>query len=360
MNTKKTTSRLFVKAFVAFGICGILLIPFGLRAETIEELDSQIKTKKSEQKTLENEIALFDGQIEQLTSQIQSTQNDINKTNAEIEDLVGRIKAAEEDLKVKRETLNEYLRVIYEESNTSPLELVASSDSFSDFVDRSEYLQTMQVKIKDMVEKIKVLKLELENKKKDLEKKKSNLNTLMTDLSLQNRALNDQRNAKDGLLSQTKEQLNDLATQRAALVRYFNEILSGGSTSYPYGNPPPANQVCDTGNCTADAYGYFIGQCTSYSAWWRSAHGRPVPRNLGNANTWAVYARNQGYSVDKNPRVGDVMVMPYVGGYGHVAIVEAVNGDGTIKISEYNWGLDSRYSVRDSVNPMNYNADFIH
>jgi surface antigen len=53
------------------------------------------------------------------------------------------------------------------------------------------------------------------------------------------------------------------------------------------------------------------------------------------------------------------MVFPYLGGYGHVAIVEAVNGDGTVAISEYNW-VPYKYSFRAVVNPYNYSAVFIY
>jgi surface antigen len=52
------------------------------------------------------------------------------------------------------------------------------------------------------------------------------------------------------------------------------------------------------------------------------------------------------------------MVFPYLGAYGHVAFVEAVYGNGTILISEYNWTPYS-YSQR-VVNPYNYGGVFIH
>ncbi len=349
---------------VVFFAMSLIIVPTDSKpahATTIQDLDNQIKAKKTQAQTLESEVANFDGQIQQLSGQIQTTQTDIDKTNAQIADTQSQIQAAEEKLKIQKETLNEYLRVIYEESNTSPLELIASSNSFSDFVDRSEYLQTMQLKIKETVEKIKSLKAELETKKRDLENKSSDLKTLKGNLDLQNKALNDQRAAKDNLLTQTNAQISDLAAKRANLVRIYNEMMSGGSSGYPYGNPPPENQICPN-HCTPDPWGYYIGQCTSYAAWWRYAHGNPPPENTGagNARDWIGNARSQGFSVDQSPKSGDIIVMPNVGGYGHVAIVEAVNGDGTIRISEYNWGMDSRYSVRNNVNPFNYGAYFIH
>jgi surface antigen len=77
-----------------------------------------------------------------------------------------------------------------------------------------------------------------------------------------------------------------------------------------------------------------------------------VPRDLGNAKNWVSDADGT------TPTVGSVMVFPDIAPYGHVAIVMAVNGDGTVLISEYNW-VKYSYDER-TVNPYNYNAVFIH
>src|SRR3972149_4088856 len=208
------------------------------------------------------------------------------------------------------------------------------------------------MKIKDTVEKIKNLKKELETKKRSLENKVSELKSLNTNLSLQNKALNDQRAAKDSLLGQTNAQIKDLAAQRAEMTRVFNEGgCSGGNGGYPYGR-----SECGQ----ADPWKFFKCQCTSYAAWWRYSSGNPAPTNTGSgdARDWIGNAQSQGFSIERgpnyNPRRGDILVLPNVGNHGHVAIVESVNGDGSVAVSEYNWLLDESYCYRPSVNPHNY------
>ncbi|WP_314688362.1 CHAP domain-containing protein [uncultured Bifidobacterium sp.] len=90
----------------------------------------------------------------------------------------------------------------------------------------------------------------------------------------------------------------------------------------------------DVGN----AYSY--SQCT----WWvyvrRHQLGLPVGSHLGNGRQWATSAAALGYWVDSTPRhKGDIMV--FAAGqdgasavYGHVAIVEKINADGSIVTSE--------------------------
>ena len=85
---------------------------------------------------------------------------------------------------------------------------------------------------------------------------------------------------------------------------------------------------------------YEFSQCT----WWvyvrRHQLGLPVGSNFGNGSMWANSARALGYWVDRAARhVGDIMVFqPHQAGadarYGHVAIVEKINPDGSIETSE--------------------------
>jgi len=88
--------------------------------------------------------------------------------------------------------------------------------------------------------------------------------------------------------------------------------------------------------------------------------GRPIPSNLGNANTWASRARAAGYLVDRNPEPGAVFQTS--SGYaGHVGIVERVNPDGSIFVSEMNnraYGGWGKISTRTIYNPGDYN--YIH
>lgn len=100
------------------------------------------------------------------------------------------------------------------------------------------------------------------------------------------------------------------------------------------GHPTPVN-TGDFGNA------YPWGQCT----WWayvrRHQLGLAAASHFGNGGQWAYTARALGYTVTSKPGVGDVVVFApgqegADGYYGHVAIVEHVNADGSILISESN------------------------
>ena len=94
---------------------------------------------------------------------------------------------------------------------------------------------------------------------------------------------------------------------------------------------------------------YDYGYCTWYAYNRRAEIGRPVGSYWGNAVSWAGYAASSGYAVSNTPAVGAVLQQGggVAGGYGHVAFVEEVHADGSIRISEMNYAGWNIISSRD-------------
>lgn len=86
---------------------------------------------------------------------------------------------------------------------------------------------------------------------------------------------------------------------------------------------------------------YDWGWCTWHVFEKRAALGKPVSNMWGNANNWVNGASADGFAVNNTPSVGAV-AQSYAGtngagAVGHVAVVESINGDGSITISEMGW-----------------------
>ena len=97
--------------------------------------------------------------------------------------------------------------------------------------------------------------------------------------------------------------------------------------------------------------GYSYGYCTWHVANRRAAIGRPIPRNLGHAVTWASIAAAGGLTVEENPIAGAVLWHKnYIaGGYGHVGFVESIDSKGNAVVSDMNysagWNAESRRTI---------------
>lgn len=102
---------------------------------------------------------------------------------------------------------------------------------------------------------------------------------------------------------------------------------------------PPAPKATAQVSYSSAGNTYAPGNCT-----WYVKNRRPdLPNSLGNANTWYSRAAALGMAVGSSPRAGAVGATT-AGSLGHVVYVEAVNGDGSITISEMNFA--GEYSQR--------------
>ncbi len=110
---------------------------------------------------------------------------------------------------------------------------------------------------------------------------------------------------------------------------------------------------------------YPGGECTWYAFERRAELGKAASGSWGDAKNWAGQASAQGLSVNNTPSVGAIMQSPAYSngayGAGHVAVVESVNGDGSITISEMNWsgGLGGK-TFRTLSASQAANHNFIH
>lgn len=100
------------------------------------------------------------------------------------------------------------------------------------------------------------------------------------------------------------------------------------------------------------------GQCVDWALYMRPDL-RPYAYTLGNANHWAYGAASIGRLVDRTPTAGSIFQTPS-GWAGHVGYVEAVNADGSITVTEMNYGRP--YLVIRSTIPASAvgNFNYIH
>lgn len=120
----------------------------------------------------------------------------------------------------------------------------------------------------------------------------------------------------------------------------------------------PVSNNTDYSVAKYDSSSYYAGSCTAFVKA-RISWAGPY---WGNATNWGESARNAGHVVNNTPAVGAIAWfkagMPTADPtYGHVAIVTAVNGNGTVHIVEGNFN-GMAFHQRDI--PVSYVSGFIH
>lgn len=120
--------------------------------------------------------------------------------------------------------------------------------------------------------------------------------------------------------------------------------------SAPSNGGQSLSQASGSGNNT-----YTEGQCTYYVY---DRVGGKIGQTWGDASNWANAAAQDGYSVDNSPKSGSIL-QSTAGSHGHVAYVENVNNDGSVEVSEMNYGhgpgvVSQRTISADEASSYNY------
>lgn len=379
--TQKTLLRrltglpFFILAIAVLLTAGVV-IPSQVRADQFDEqiraLQSQNAAKQSSLQQLLNEAASFQDAVNRLNGQIGQLQAQIDANQAEQAELQRQIDAAQAELDRQRSILGADVKAMYTDGTPTTLEMLASSQSLSDFVDKEEYRNAVQDKIQDTLKKITKLQNELKEKKVGVER-------LLAEQRGQRQQLDDSRAQVASLLAYNQQQQNDFNSQIkdnnkkisdlrrqqviANLALFGGGVQPGipGGGGYPWGNAYCywTNQV--GGDCynydwyfnggAWDPWGYGFRNCTSWVAYKLAADGKHGFSNLGNANQWPGGAQARGVSVSYGggARAGDAVVNPN-GFYGHIMYAEAVLNDGRVVVSDYNRAGDGLYRGPDGGN----------
>ncbi|GAC1572688.1 MAG: hypothetical protein NVS3B23_08220 [Candidatus Saccharimonadales bacterium] len=373
-----TFNRVAILATVLITSVSFFATPFA-KADQFDTQISQLKTLNDQNQSTVNQLqslaVSYNDAISKLQQQINSIQAAITLSQQKSVDVQNQIVAAQAELDKERTVLGESIKTMYLEGQISTLEMLASSKNLSEFMDKQTYRTSVESKIKSTLEKITALKAQLkvqEPQLQDLIKAQQLQQQQVTAAQAQQAQLlaytEAQKDQYNQQINANKSKIADLQNQQiaenarlAALSRALQYSRNGGG-SYPWSNAICLNgdhsdAACspsNVGEALAYNWGYLpynqwdensfqYRNCTSYVAFKiRQATGISVA-GYGNAKQWVS---NTSYHVDHSPNNNDIEAAVYTGGYyGHVMYVQSVNGDGSVNVSQYNFGGRGEYST---------------
>ncbi|MFA5172760.1 MAG: CHAP domain-containing protein [Sulfuriferula sp.] len=326
--------------------------------QRIAQIQAQIDAYQAQAGALNSQADSLQKEVDALTAQKNVIQGQINLKQAEHDKLTNDIAENEKKIVNNQDALGNTIADLYVSSDISPLEMLASSHSIADYVDKESYRNSVRDSLTRTIDDIKKLKKELETQKKDVDRviaeQKLARDALAAKESQQAQLVADTRGqevAYQKLAGERESQkLAVQKQQQAAIEAAMRKASGGGTVNILPGDPNKGGYPWEAG-CYVDAnawshggaggdgtdpLGYGCRQCVSYTAWKVGQRTGNFPRYWGNANVWPSSARSAGYETGSTPRVNSVGVIS-AGAYGHVVWIEAVNGDGTVDVSQYNY-----------------------
>lgn len=208
-------------------LCVLLLVENsrGVQAVTIEELQRQIAESQNylnsenetisglqdEQDLIEEEISDTEAELVNLYTEIGVLEDEIREQEEKITEKEAEIAVAEEDYKAaeaeeKRqyEAMKERIRFTYEQGESSYVELLLSSGSFSELLNRAEFIEEVSAYDDRMLEEYQKIKQQVADMKAKLEADKAELVEEKESLEADKAVLAQQQSYLNGILAQKK------------------------------------------------------------------------------------------------------------------------------------------------------------
>jgi surface antigen len=323
-----------------------------VQADSYQDQINTLQAENAQSSNVVNDLqaqaASYQDAITKLQDQIDGLQASINDNVAQQASLQDQIVAAQAQIDHERAVLASDVKAMYVDGTPTTLEVLATSKNLSEFVDKQEYRTTVQNKLQDTLKKIADLQ-------KQLQTQKARVDQLLSEQQAQQQQLAGVQAEQANLLnynqgqqatynSQIQANNSKVAQLHSAQVAANRQLSGGGLTA---GDPGRGGYPAVYDNAAQDSildrWGMYNRECVSYTAWKVQQTYGHMPYGLGDAKQWPSSARAVGYNTGSTPRANTVAIWN-VGYYGHAMWVEAVNGDGSIWVSQYNYDYAGHYS----------------
>jgi murein DD-endopeptidase MepM/ murein hydrolase activator NlpD len=380
----------------ATGIIGVLLCPVHSQASTVDDIQKDLDRIKQMKTSAQQKVSQAQSQLAQINKEKSQTETDLNaifdqidQTNQKLVELDQKIEtvtgdlrenarqldAAEERVKARDNLLRSRIRLMYTNGTVSYIDVLMSSTSFADFLDRLMALQSIVNQDKEILQaNIRDRDL-IGEKKKQIEQQLAQVQDLYDQTSELKQTLLVQEKEKEVKIASLDKQAEDLqeiseqasreltriaqqeAAKQAELIRKRNEAgtvytYSGGKLGYPLPKVYPVTSGFGsrtdpiTGEKSAFHTGLDLGAPYGTNilaaedgvvilAQWYSGYGNCVIIDHGNG-LWTLYGHihNDGIVVKKGDRVKRGQKIAEVGATGratgnHLHFEVRVNGTAT-------------------------------
>lgn len=267
---KKILKIMFINIVAILIISQMLTSSF---AETSTELknqqkdiDKQIEETNTEIAGVKSKMTKALSQINNLNAEISTYENEIDNLNNQIQEKQKEIEYQEEQFIIQKELLDARLVAMYENGETSYLDMLLSSEGLTDFISNyymisqlAEFDQELLNKIEDTKNKIESEKVSLENAQNEIESKKSSLNSTLNSKKSLVSNLSDEELELQKKLEEMEEDRKEIQKRLAQLAKKETATASSVPSEHGYIFPVAGCSKSNINNLSYPSYNRHTG-----------------------------------------------------------------------------------------------------
>lgn len=191
-------------------LTGMIIVTPVMAAPELDELEREKQAAEEEVNSLKDELSKIIGKINKLERNLVDKGKEVIQAKEDLADAEETERKQYEDMKLR-------IRFMYEQGDNSLLEALMTADSFTDLVNKAEYVQNVHSYDRDKLNEYIEAKQKVYNLKTTLEKEQKKMESMKKDFQTEEDNLND-------MLVSKKEEVEDIGAQlQAALAEVTRE-----------------------------------------------------------------------------------------------------------------------------------------
>ncbi|MEK7533942.1 MAG: peptidoglycan DD-metalloendopeptidase family protein [Patescibacteria group bacterium] len=211
--------------------------PYNNLSKCVQFFQEKVSELNKQGKTLASQIAVMSNQIQLTEARIKATKQEISDLTLDIDTTTKKISHLQNSLNSLTEVLLNRIVATYETSRVQPFEILLSSNNFSNFFSRLNYLKIAQAHDKKLIYATQQAKNDYANQKEIFENKKKKVEALKNQLEAYTNQLAQEKKDRESLLEVTQSDekryqtlLEKARAEREAIERVLTSIqLKDGS-----------------------------------------------------------------------------------------------------------------------------------
>lgn len=203
------------------------------RQETLEEIENlknsindvkeELDSLKTEKNTIQRYINQLDQKFNNLTAEIEEFEEKIEEKKADIEKTKEELKEAKIACDEQYAAMKLRIQFIYENPSASLLELIFSSKSLAEAMNRADYVFSMSDYERQMMDKLTEMKEAFELQEITLEAELEELDMMQAELEKQKVKVNASINEKKGELRSKASEISDANAEQSDYQKQLEE-----------------------------------------------------------------------------------------------------------------------------------------
>lgn len=144
------------------------------------EADEKVEELEASKAEVQAYIDKVDKQLTDLATEMYETSQKLEKTQNKIASTQKKLKKAEDSIVDQYDDMKLRIKYMYENGDSQMMDLLLNSGSFTDFLNKAEYITELSQYDRNMLNKLKKTKKEIADAKSTLEKEEKNLVAMQT------------------------------------------------------------------------------------------------------------------------------------------------------------------------------------